>query len=289
MFEIKLKCNYEDLHQYREEARANLDTVSRNSPHRSHQGSNYSRKSIGAKSVSSFYGSPIPKKRNMFERQRFPKSPHTNLVGQHSLNSFKRASAYRTKALAHNSSGKDLATARAGIRLDRSEKSQVQHKRMFGLDLGAGVTGSPGYLPEQHKAIFNRSRSQLLLKNGKRDSTRALSNCALTHCDRQSNRGGTRAVTGRASLARVKSSGNISRGSRSSKRNSQGSSASRKSLRLKSMQGRKKSAAALLTKYRGGRGTSAAGVSEMSVKYAQIDLTSDMMNADCLSALGKKK
>ena len=125
MFEIKLKCNYEDLHQYREEARANLDTVSRNSPHRSNQGSNHSRKSLGAKSLSSFYGSPIPKKRNMFERPRFPKSPHTNLVGKHSLNSFKRASAHRTNALGRDSSGKDLATAHAGIRLDRSEKSKV--------------------------------------------------------------------------------------------------------------------------------------------------------------------
>jgi len=104
---------------------------------------------------------------------------------------------------------------------------------MFGLDLGAGVTGNSGYLSEKHKAIFNRSKSQILLKNGKRDSKRTLSNLALDHCDKQSDRGGTRPVTERVSFARVQSSGNISRGSRS--RNSHGSFVSQKSLRLKSM------------------------------------------------------
>ena len=76
MFEIKLNCDFDTLRQYRDEIKANIDTISRCSPLRSNK-HNQSKSNLSKKtpSVASFYASPIPKKKNMFIK-KFSKSPN---------------------------------------------------------------------------------------------------------------------------------------------------------------------------------------------------------------------
>ena len=96
MFEIKLKCEYDELQNYRYDMRANIDTITqyskRCSPMQTNHSrtvSKYSKFSKRTPSVVSHFGTPIPKKKNMFVK-KFSKSPVIIRGGQNNQNSLNR-------------------------------------------------------------------------------------------------------------------------------------------------------------------------------------------------------
>lgn len=175
LFEIKLKCDYDDLRYYREEIKANIDTISNNSPLRSN---NKSRSNLSKRtqSVSSFYASPIPKKKNMFVK-KFSKSP--NLVREQiSQNSFNRNIIKHKKSQSRQQEElKDLNSAvvnKVKIKLKTIKRrnegtpSQSPDKDKTpsrNYEKAMGSIERVCKRPPKGKDVFSRSRSQALLMN----------------------------------------------------------------------------------------------------------------------------
>lgn len=247
LFEIKLKCKYDDLRYYKEEIKANMDTISMNSPLRSNNNKSRSNLSRNTKSISSYYASPIPKKKNMFVK-KFSKSP--NLIrDQISQNSFNRNIIKHKKSHSRQLDDlKDLNSAvvnKVKIKLNKTIKRRPEgtpDKDMSpsNHDLGLSSVERDCSKPPNGKEPFYRSRSQAMLTNDQKCTER---NLMVDPREPTNQDMGTQPITQRVSLSKTKSSNLHS---------DKGCTILTQKQQFK-LNGRKKSAAALFSKSKFGK------------------------------------